>query len=172
MENNSLKVMLEQAREIKGYSQRDLAKKIGLSNTSLNDLENGRVKKVDIDMLRKIAEELDLSLRDLLEAAGYNDLAIEFDKGKTKSTKDYSRQIQDYRAFYYDILDWDAKKRKQSAEISKFLDSILLEIEKNKRKLGKYDWEDVESDIKKAIEMLKPIHEKFDYSKLPKDMSD
>ena len=72
MENNELKVMLETAREAKGYSQRDLAKRIGLSNTSLNDLENGRVKKMDIDMLRKIAEELDLSLRELLKAAGYN----------------------------------------------------------------------------------------------------
>ena len=64
----TLKSLIEGGRDIKNFSQRELARRIGLSNTSLNDLENGKVKKPDIEILRKIAEELDLSLEQLLKA--------------------------------------------------------------------------------------------------------
>ncbi len=67
----TLKTLIVSGREIKNFSQRELARRIGLSNTSLNDLENGKVQKPDIEILRKIAEELDLSLEELLKAAGY-----------------------------------------------------------------------------------------------------
>lgn len=48
--------------EIKDISQRELAKLTGISRSTLNDLINGKIKKVDIDDLRKIAETLDMSL--------------------------------------------------------------------------------------------------------------
>ena len=35
--------------EIKGSSQRELAKLTGISRSTLNDLINGKIKKVDID---------------------------------------------------------------------------------------------------------------------------
>ena len=73
----TLKTLIEGGRDIKNFSQRELARRIGLSNTSLNDLENGKVQKPDIEVLRKIAEELDLSLEQLLKAAGYNYAAIQ-----------------------------------------------------------------------------------------------
>ncbi len=172
MENNDLKVMLETAREAKGYSQRDLAKRIGLSNTSLNDLENGRVKKMDIDMLRKIAEELDLSLRELLKAAGYNEVALMFEKGRTKSSKDYEQQIDEFRAFEYDILDWDASKRKQAQIVGSALfdinNKIMMKIDDYGEEARKF-FEEVIEDLNKANLLLNPIHEKYDYSKLPKD---
>ena len=171
MENNELKVMLETAREAKGYSQRDLAKRIGLSNTSLNDLENGRVKKMDIDMLRKIAEELDLSLRELLKAAGYNEVALMFEKGRTKSSKDYEQQIDEFRAFEYDILDWDANKRKKALKIMQNLNEIKLGLRLIKEDAETdYTIDKALEDIDKEIQELKDIATKYDYSKLPKDI--
>lgn len=47
-----------------------------LLSKSLNDLENGKNKKIDVEVLRKIAEKLDLSLELLMKAAGYNQVAI------------------------------------------------------------------------------------------------
>ena len=55
-ENYDLKLILLAAREKKGISQRKLAKKIGIHHSSLNEIENGKIKKVDIEVLRKLAE--------------------------------------------------------------------------------------------------------------------
>ena len=66
--------LIKTGREKKKISQRELARRIGLSNTSLNDLEKGKVQKPDIEILVKIAEELDLSLREMLIIAGYEKL--------------------------------------------------------------------------------------------------
>ena len=54
MNNNEvydLKLILLAAREKKGLSQRKLARKIGIHHSSLNDLENGKIKKIDIEVL-------------------------------------------------------------------------------------------------------------------------
>ena len=92
-----LKLILLAAREKKGLSQRKLAKKVGMHHSSLNDLENGKIKKVDVELLRKIAEELDLSLELLLKAAGYSQVAFMFKQGgsslDTKSTRDLKNII-------------------------------------------------------------------------------
>ena len=72
-----LKHILLASREKKGYSQRKLAKIIGIHHSSLNDLENGKIKKIDVEVLRKIAEELDLSLELLMKAAGYDPTAVQ-----------------------------------------------------------------------------------------------
>lgn len=66
--------LIKTGREKKKISQRELARRIGLSNTSLNDLEKGKIQKPDIEILGKIAEELDLSLREILIVAGYEKL--------------------------------------------------------------------------------------------------
>ena len=47
----TLKTLIEGGRDVKNFSQRELARRIGLSNTSLNDLENGKVKKPDIEVV-------------------------------------------------------------------------------------------------------------------------
>ena len=62
MNSEELKVLIEEARIKKGISQRELAKQTGISRSTLNDLINGKIKKVDIDDLRKIAETLDMKL--------------------------------------------------------------------------------------------------------------
>ena len=52
MNSEELKNLIESARVEKGISQRELAKLTGISRSTLNDLINGKIKKVDIDDLR------------------------------------------------------------------------------------------------------------------------
>ena len=86
-----LKHILLAGREKKGYSQRKRAKIIGIHHSSLNDLENGKIKKIDVEVLWKISEELDLSLELLMKAADYNQVAYMFKQNESsldsKSTK-------------------------------------------------------------------------------------
>ena len=46
MANSDLKNVIENARKAQGYSQRQLAKQIGLSQSTYNDTINGKIKKV------------------------------------------------------------------------------------------------------------------------------
>ena len=87
---NDFKDMVENARKIKGYSQRELAKMIGMSQSTYNDTINGKIKKPDIDILKRIAEELDLSLDLMLKESGYGESFSIYgiDNYKNKSTKD------------------------------------------------------------------------------------
>ena len=45
MNSNELKVLIESARIEKDISQRELAKRTGISRSTLNDLINGKIKK-------------------------------------------------------------------------------------------------------------------------------
>ncbi len=169
----TLKALIEGERDIKNFSQRELARRIGLSNTSLNDLENGKVKKPDIEVLRKIAEELDLSLEQLLTAAGYDALTNWFsnDEFKNKSSRDLKNIIKEARIFKYDILDWDSNKRESTRIVMENLDRVAYKLELIRDNRGiDYSLDDAIKDINKALEDLKDVTKKYDYSKLPKDL--
>lgn len=169
----TLKALIEGGRDIKNFSQRELARRIGLSNTSLNDLENGKVKKPDIEVLRKIAEELDLSLEQLLKAAGYDALTNWFsnDEFKNKSSRDLKNIIKEARIFKYDILDWDSNKREITRLVMENLDRVAYKLELIRDNRGiNYSLDDAIKDINKALEDLKDVTKKYDYSKLPKDL--
>ena len=55
--NNSLAEVIKNAREINGYSQRQLAKELNISNSELSRIESGSRQKPDTEILTKIAEE-------------------------------------------------------------------------------------------------------------------
>ena len=173
MEEKTLRTLIEGGREAKRFSQRELARRIGLSNTSLNDLEKGKVQKPDIEILRKIAEELDLSLKELLSVAGYNELTtwVVDDEFKNKSSKDLKNIIKEARAFKYDILDWDAKKRAIAGDVMGKLDRIAYKLELiNDNRGTSYTLDEAVKDIKEAVEELDKVAKKYDYSKLPYDV--
>lgn len=169
----TLKTLIEGGRDIKKFSQRELARRIGLSNTSLNDLENGKVKKPDIEVLRKIAEELDLSLEQLLKAAGYDALTnwLSTDEFKNKSSRDLKNIIKESRIFKYDILDWDNTKRTVTKEVMANLERLTFKLEMIKDNKGiDYTLDQAIEEINKAVEELKDVAKKYDYSKLPNDL--
>jgi len=57
-------------RDMKGWSQIQLAKAAGLSKNYISDVETGR-RNTSITNLNKIAEALDKSLSDLLKSSEY-----------------------------------------------------------------------------------------------------
>ena len=50
---SDFKEMVENARKLKGYSQRELAKMIGMSQSTYNDTINGKIKKPDSTRQRR-----------------------------------------------------------------------------------------------------------------------
>lgn len=173
MNSNELKSIIEAARINKGISQRELAKLSGISRSTLNDIINGKIKKVDVDSLKKIAETLDLSLVNLLKVAGYDEFLdfLSLDKYKNKSTEDLKEMIEKYKESELALLDFDAQKRKKTRNArQKLLYTIEhLEImQKNKDSL--YTINKAIEDIKFAFDELESVEEKYDYNKLPKDM--
>ena len=171
MNSNELKNLIENARVKKGISQRELAKETGISRSTLNDLINGKIKKVDIDDLRKIAEVLDMSLQELLKVAGYDEMLFYFSKDKyaNKSTKDLKALIEEYKKSELDLLDFDSMKRKKVSAARQKLFYIIehLQILKD-NKDSLYTLDKAIEDIKYAFDELKVAEEKYDYSKLPK----
>ena len=172
MDNNELKDIIEKARIARGLSQRELSKQIGLSQSTYNDTINGKIKKVDVEILKKIAEGLDLSLERLLKVSGYNDVLGYFgeDKYKNKSTKDLKEMIEKHKQSELDLLDFDAQKRKKvrNARQKLFFTMEHLDImQKNKDSI--YTVDKAIEDIKVAFDELESVEEKYDYNKLPKD---
>ncbi len=166
------KNVIETARSAKGYTQRDLAEKVGVRQSTYNDTINGKTSKVDVGLVSKIADELDLSLRDLLSLIGYDDVSLWFENKIPKSKKDYLKQLDKCKEFKYDILDWDAKKRQEAINIMDFIGQIKLQLKliKIRAEENKYTLDDVIKELDDVVEQLKPIAEKYDYSKLPEDI--
>lgn len=171
MSGNELKIMIENGCLEKGYSQRDLSKKIGVSHSTLNDIVNAKIKKIDVDILRRIAEELDLSLTKMLKAAGYSEVALMFEKGRTKSSRDYENLLDEFKEFKTDILVWEAKKRDKLSELMGNLRVINLHITKIQRGLAEegYTLDNIKSEIDKLLDDLEPLLRKYDYNKLPRE---
>ena len=177
MNSEELKNLIESARVEKGISQRELAKLTGISRSTLNDLINGKIKKVDIDDLRKIAETLDMSLQKLLKVAGYDEMLFYFSKDKyaNKSSKDLKEMIKtyekddEYKKSELDLLDFDSNKRKKVSDARQKLFYVIehLQIMKD-NKDSLYTIDKAVEDIQYAFDELEFAEHKYDYSKLPK----
>ena len=171
MNSEELKNLIESARVEKGISQRELAKLTGISRSTLNDLINGKIKKVDIDDLRKIAETLDMSLQKLLKVAGYDEMLFYFSKDKyaNKSSKDLKEMIKTYEESQRELLEFDTEKRKKVSDARQKLFYTIehLQIMKD-NKDSLYTIDKAIEDIKYASDELKDVEQKYDYNKLPK----
>ncbi len=169
-EELDLKTILSSAREIKGYSQRKVARNIGIHHSTLNDIENGNIKKVDIEVLRKLAETLDLSLELLLRAAGYSEFVYMLrEKDNTKSTRDLKNLLDEYRNSQMDMLDDMYQKRMNVRDCRTRLHSLIMILDNYDT--YKYLWttEKINEELKEIFDELAKSAEKYDYKKLPKE---
>ena len=170
---SDFKEMVENARKLKGYSQRELARKIGLSQSTYNDTINGKIKKPDIDILKKIAEELDLSLDLMLKESGYGESFYLYglDKYQNKSTKDLKNLIDEYKKSELDLLEFDHQKREITTKVRKKMFSTIENMKTMKEdKDSLYTIDKAIDDVQFAFDQLKMVEEKYDYDKLPKDV--
>jgi transcriptional regulator with XRE-family HTH domain len=69
--------IIKEAREKKGISQRELARQIGVGNNTIARLENGERKSTNALTLKKMANVLNLDLRELMTIAGFSEEDIE-----------------------------------------------------------------------------------------------
>ena len=169
MNSEELKNLIESAREAKGVSQRELAKLTGISRSTLNDLINGKIKKVDIDDLRKIAETLDMSLQKLLKFAGYDEMSLYFHAHNIdKSSKDLKELIEKYKESEIDLLQFDSNKRDKAREAGFIIFEVTEHLKLLKEGKSEYTLEQAVEELTKANDLLNPIMEKYDYDKLPK----
>ncbi len=67
MGQRSFKATLKRQRQAKGLSQYALAKKAGVSQQYLNELEAGKKRNPGIETVRKLAKALKVRLSELLE---------------------------------------------------------------------------------------------------------
>ncbi len=69
----SLADYIYEAREEKGISQRELARRTGIDNTEISRIEKGSRKKPGYKTLKKIVDELNLNIWDAMTLAGYEE---------------------------------------------------------------------------------------------------
>ncbi len=173
MADSGMKNMVENARKLKGYSQRELSKRIGLSQSTYNDTINGKIKKPDLEILKKIAEELDLSLELMLKDSGYGE-AFSFygvDKYKDKSTKVLKELIEEYQKSELDLLEFDKQKRDTTRKVRQKMFTTIehMKIMKDDKD-SLYTIDKAIDDVQSAFDQLERVEHKYDYDELPKDM--
>ena len=140
----------------------------------LNDLINGKIKKVDIDDLRKIAETLDMSLSKLLKVAGYDEMSLYFHAHKTKdkyvdkSSKDLKGLIEKYKESETNLLQFDSDKRDKAREVGFIIFEVAEHLKLLNEGKSKYTLDQAIEELTKAQDLLNPIMDKYDYNKLPK----
>lgn len=142
-----------------------MAKQIGVHRSSLNDIENGKIKKIDIEILRKLAEELDLNLELLFKAARYDEflLRLKGDSLDNNSTRDLKNLIKEYKKSELDLLEFDYQKRRTIRSARQQM-KIMKD---HKERL--YTLDKAIEDMQSIFEQLEMVEEKYDYNKLPKD---
>lgn len=171
MNSNELKNIIENARIAKGISQRELAKLSGISRSTLNDIINGKIKKIKIDDLYQISIPLELNLENLLEVCGFNSIlkSLNTDRYSGMSDKQLKEKLDEYQQSELSLLNWDTQKRKKTNELGKKLFGILNKIEMSEQLNKNYTKKEIAEDIKEVIEELKSVQQKYDYSQLPRN---
>ena len=135
MNSEKLQNLLLNAIEKEGISQRELSRLSGISRSTLNDIVNGKIKKIKLDDLYQIANILKLNLENLLEACGFKSVinSLNVDRYEGMSDRELKELLDKYSESEFELLDWDAKKRKQCSEVGKKLFDIQNRIETSEK---------------------------------------
>lgn len=170
MNSEKLQNLILAAIERKHISQRELAKLTGISRSTLNDIVNGKIKKIKLDDLYQISIPLELNLEDLLEACGFNKVlkTLHRDRYEGMSNRQLKELLDEYQKSEYNLLDWDAQKRRTCSSAREKLFTINHNIEMSKRSDVKYTNDAIAKDVKEVFDELESVQIKYDYSKLPK----
>jgi transcriptional regulator with XRE-family HTH domain len=65
----SVRLTLRTLREAKGLTQQQLAEAIGVRQATISDLETGKSRRIDLDLIEQLARVLGVKPGDLLERA-------------------------------------------------------------------------------------------------------
>ena len=123
--------VIAEAREKVGISQRELSRRANMDCAEVSRIEAGKRQKPNVLYLKGIADTLNLSMVDLMKLAGYNDIEINWGQDFTdrRSTKDYQNQIQEFRNFYFDVLQDIEDRRKVDFSIKCRIADLIDKLE-------------------------------------------
>jgi len=88
----TLKIILTQERNKRNLSQKDFAKLMKLTESQICQLESEKVKP-DINTLKMLSDNLEISLIELMRASGYKEDVIELEMIKQSQYFDLLKQI-------------------------------------------------------------------------------
>lgn len=156
-ETENLKIYIEDARKNKEYSQRDLAQKIGMSQSTYNDIINGKIKKINPDNLKSIATGLDLDLKKVLELSGYGEvLHVDNIDEFIEKAKQYNDLLFNTLEDNMDmLLKFDSNKQKIAVEVRKELQELISGIKDKK------DYNVSENTLEEVVNELEEIYLKL-----------
>ena len=109
MFNNAL---LKERRKIKGLTQYDASKIVGVARTTYADYENGKIQP-PIDKIHRICEWLDLPLEQIMQIE--NNTGVELSRFKTKNRMTDAEKIQTINRI-----------KKQADTLNTFDDSAMI----------------------------------------------
>jgi len=167
MKNQELAEVIKLARENKGISQRELARRIDADNSLLAKLEKGLIAKPGELLLRKISSVLNINEEEILKLAGYSEEDIIF------ITTLSEKNVIDYfsSASLYEVdqmikrIDLEIKSATNLRNAMVHFDiSKISEIDldsKEKKKLGQ-DWKTQVGEHEFRIERLNSTRKQLD----------
>lgn len=173
MQKKELADVIREARENKGISQRELARQIGVDNSSIAKIEKGHINKPTELVLKKIAKCLDIDIVELLKLADYDDNDIEFITSQTeKNIMSYFDDAPLYEV--NQMIDYLEKELKattnlRNAMVHSNLDNIdtMADLDNKEKKKLIEDWNyQVQehnfkiSNLEETITKLKDMFEK------------
>ena len=112
---------IKEFRKKKKLNQYDLAKQIGVTNTSVSEYERGNVN-IDADTLFKIAEVLNVKVDDFFPARNTESSPISL-INELKSINVDTEHLLKFKELFDEANSLDDEERK------KFLDNLMLTIE-------------------------------------------
>lgn len=162
-ENKNIGLIIKEAREEKGLSQRKLAKLANMDCAEVSRIEAGKRQKPNVLFLKGIANALNLSLVDLMKLAGYNDIEINFGSNLTdkRSYVDYEKYIADYQRFYFEVLHEIEIRRDRDLFVKRMIEDVTENI-------NQFSLEEITEKLKSLSSFLTPNLDKIDNSILPK----
>ncbi len=167
-----LKSLVEIARKNKGLSQRQLAKAVNSHHSTINDIERGKTKNINADLLVRISKELEIDLKVLLRAAGYIqlvDMVKKQDPYKRKPKSKLKELLSDYKNSQLDLLEFDTRKREIVAQCRGRLTSLELKLNDYDTFKSLWTIDKIKQEIKEINDELDACCEKYDYAKLPRN---
>ena len=133
---NALAEVITNARSKKGISMRELARLSGMDHAEISRIEKGTRLKPNILFLRRLAENLDLSLVDLLKTAGYSEIDISWGSGRedNKSIVDLKKELEDIQVLNNNLESSVSIYKNETRKIKSDIEHLIknIEIEKDK----------------------------------------
>jgi transcriptional regulator with XRE-family HTH domain len=153
---NALAEVITNARSKKGISMRELARLSGMDHAEISRIEKGTRLKPNILFLRRLAENLDLSLVDLLKTAGYSEIDISWGSGRedNKSIVDLKKELEDIQVLNNNLESSVSVYKNETRKIKSDIEHLMKKIEIEKDKIYSEVILEELSKIDKKIESI------------------